>query len=380
MGATPTLTVTCRVGSTAVAAETASQSRSASATAVAALPAGRITANSSPPSRPSRASGPISPATAVATRRMIRSPTTWPRRSLMSLKLSMSIMSSAPPRGSAAQSAMADPMRRRFATPGERVVLGEEGQLGPVVEVLGDVADRAQHPGGTARGVAEHLAAPLEDALDEPGPVEVAAGHDGEPRAALDRAVEGRDELSAVVVVQSRDQPVPVVRHVGEPFDRRHQRLGELDGVVVDVPDPRALPADPLHPVEPPLRGHRPRVAAVGVVAIRLVGDLVQRAAAVERGGGDLPPADAARRRRPPGRDPAGPDPHRRERAERGARPAPATPAGGHQVAGRVVQPGDRPVPDHDEPDARRADDLLRDHAVGSLPQWQARTVDDQRR
>jgi hypothetical protein len=53
--ATPMLTVTCRAGSTAVATDTASQSCPASAIAAAAVPPGTITANSSPPSRPSSA-------------------------------------------------------------------------------------------------------------------------------------------------------------------------------------------------------------------------------------------------------------------------------------------------------------------------------------
>ena len=184
----------------------------------------------------------------VGDSRITRSPTAWPRRSLMSLKLSMSTSSSAAPPGRAAHSASHPVIRRRLAIAGERVVVGEERQLLPGAVGVGDVARGAEHPRRHARGVGEHLAEALEDPLGAP----VAQHHAVGVGERLQRAQRRRQRLldhPDVVRVQQR----PVLRVVergaaGDP-EQVEQALRPQDAAVAHAPQPGAAAGHRLEPV-----------------------------------------------------------------------------------------------------------------------------------
>ena len=177
---------------------------------------GMITANSSPPSLPSSDVRLQPGRDGAGDSRITRSPTAWPRRSLMSLKLSMSTSSSAAPPACAAHSASHPVIRRRLAIPvsgswSARNASSWRARWASVTSRAG-----AEHPRRHPGGVGEHLAEAFEDPLGAP----VTHHHAVGVAERLQRAEGGRQGLlDHRDVIRMQQRPVLRVVERGAPGD-----------------------------------------------------------------------------------------------------------------------------------------------------------------
>ena len=380
MGATPMLTVTCRVGSTAVATDTASQSRSANATAVGRgaarhdhreLVAAEASEQRVRPDLPGDGGGhPADDQVAddVAAQVVdVLEVVDVDHQQRAAARVDRAVGDARPD---------ASPVRHA----GERVVLGEEGQLGPVVVVLGDVADRCRAPGwvGPRRRRAPRRATRTPARGVGPGPGSRGRRRRTAPRCSIARS-------SAATSSARSSSCTPATRPC-----RSCGTSGSHSTAATSASENWTLPSSSFQVHEPcllihsirlschcaataPRRSRRRRSRSVSSVISYSIRPSSSAVAATRHQ--RMPPVGDRHRvgiRRAPTA--------RRERGERGARPAPAPPQEATSSRAASFSQVTAPSLDHDETEARRADDLLRDHAVGSLPQWQARTVDDQRR
>jgi hypothetical protein len=242
--------------------------------------------------------------------------------------------------------------------PGQRVVVSEERQLLAGAVGLGDVARGAEHAGRHACGVGEHLAVALEDALGDPVGEQDAVG-EGEWLQRPQRPRQGLLDHPDVVGMQER--PVLSVVEWGAPGEPEQveQAVRPHDDAVAHVPEPRPARGHRLQPAEPPLRGERAQRRRVLAVAVGLVDDHVKVPVRREREAGDVPPAGAAGRRRPPHDGGARPGRHGHHPAEH---VGPGTAMGFDEPGGGGIGVQHRCIAHDEHPNGRLRRDLVPGH------------------